>query len=268
MAFSRYRVVRSLCFLAIALSLSLSVQADFGAFADANAHVLLNERRHRHGFHALESVHVINLEDRKDRLQQITHVLGSLGLGATKYKVVNGIPHRCGILGCGLSHALAMMGCIDSNAAVCAIFEDDFELACDPEEANAALERFLRNQPPSWEVLMLSTNPVTPNVPSAEFDHLQVITRAFTASGYLVHKDFAPTLLRTFMQAAYHLNKSNCSQAHYAHDVLWAELQLSGKWFAPKPLIGRQRASYSDIEKRHVDYKGKRRRLRMAGESS
>lgn len=116
---------------------------------------------------------------------------------------------------------------------------------------------------------MLSANAVSPNVPSADFGHLEVIVEAMTASGYLVHKDFAPTLLRTLLQAAYHLNKSNCSQAHYAHDVLWAELQRSGKWFALKPVIGKQRASYSDIEKRHVDYKAfKRRRLRMAGESS
>jgi len=36
-------------------------------------------------------------------------------------------------------------------------------------------------------------------------------------------------------------------------------LQRSGKWFVLRPVIGRQRASYSDIEKRHVDYKVKLR---------
>ena len=225
---------------------------------DANAHVLLKDRRHKHGFQSLDSVFVINLESRKDRLQQITHVLGQLGLGAPKHNVVTGIPHSCGILGCGLSHALAMTGCIDSNATVCAVFEDDFELVRDPEEANAALERFFRGEPPSWEVLMLSANPVTPNSPSTEFGHLEIINEAMTASGYLVHRDFAPTLLRTFLQAAYHLNKSKCSQIQYAHDVLWTSLQRSGKWFALKPLIGQQRASYSDIEKKDVDYRVKR----------
>ena len=268
MHFSKHRPFRSLCFLAVTLSLSLLLlaQANRNAFADANEHVLLKDRRqsvfdqprHRHGFQSLDSVFVINLESRKDRLQQITHVLSQLGLGGTRHKVVNGIPHSCGILGCGLSHALALIGCIDSNATVCAVFEDDFELVRDPEEANAALERFFRGEPPSWEVLMLSANQVTPNTPSPDFGHLDVINQALTASGYLVHRSFAPTLLRTFMQAAFHLNKSNCSQAHYAHDVLWTSLQRSGKWFALKPLVGKQRASYSDIEKMDVDYRVRR----------
>ena len=36
----------------------------------------------------------------------------------------------------------------------------------------------------------------------------------------------------------------------YAHDQTWKNLQQSGKWFALKPLIGKQKASYSDIEKK------------------
>jgi len=206
------------------------------------------------GFRSLNlPVFVINLESRMDRLYQINNVLGSLGLGSTP-KIINGIPHKCGILGSGLSHALAMSGCIDSNATACAVFEDDFELVVDPAEANTAVERFFQNQPASWEVLMLSANAVIPFIPSNEFSHLEVVTEAMTASGYVIHRSFAMTLLQTFVQAAYHLNKSKCSQARYAHDILWKELQWSQKWFALKPLIGKQRASYSDIEKREVDY--------------
>ena len=94
---------------------------------------------------------------------------------------------------------------------------------------------------------------------AAEFSHLDVINAALTASGYIIHRSFATTLLHNFLQAAYHLNESNCSKAEYAHDVLWTKRQQSGKWFALKPVIGRQRASYSDIEKMNVDYKVKLR---------
>ena len=215
------------------------------------------DRRHRHGFHSIDSVYAINLESRPDRLQHINAVMDSLGI--SKHKIVKGVPHSCGILGCGLSHALAVAECIDSNATMCAIFEDDFELVRDPEEANAALERFFRGEPPSWEVLMLSANAVTPSSPSPEFSHLDIINAALTASGYIIHKSFAPTLLQTFLQASYRLSESNCSQTEYAHDVLWKKLQQSGRWFALRPLIGKQRASYSDIEKRLVDYNVRRR---------
>lgn len=189
---------------------------------------------------------------RSDRLQDITGVLGSLGI--SNRSLVKGVPHSCGALGCSLSHAMAVAECIDSNATKCAIFEDDFELVRDPEEAKAAIDRFFRSEPPSWEVLMLSANVVSPSSPSAEFSHLDVINAALTASGYIVHRSFAPKLLQTFLQAAYHLNESNCSKVDFAHDVLWKRHQQSGKWFALKPLIGRQRASYSDIEKMNVDY--------------
>jgi len=84
--------------------------------------------------------------------EHVNAILGSLGV--PKHKIVKGIPHSCGILGCGLSHALAVAECIDSNATTCAIFEDDFELVRDPEEAKIAVERFFQSEPPSWEVLM------------------------------------------------------------------------------------------------------------------
>ena len=159
--------------------------------------------------------------------EHVNAVFGSPGV--SKHKVVKGIPHSCGILGCGLSHALAVAECIDSNATTCAIFEDDFELVRDPEEAKVAVERFFQSEPPSWEVLMLSAHAVMPSSPSPDFSHLDVINVALTASGYIIQRSFALKILVIFMEASYRLNESNCSRAEYAHDVLWKRLQQSGK---------------------------------------
>lgn len=253
--FEQYQKKMSFRLLRLAFSLSIVSLLFFThglMTVKANAHTSRDRRHNRHGFHSIDSIFVLNLESRNDRLQHINGVMESLGI--SHHKIVKAIPHSCGILGCGLSHALAMFECIDSNATTCAIFEDDFELLVDPGEANAAVEKFLRHQPASWEVLMLSAHAVVPSSPS-EFSHLDIINGALTASGYIVHKTFAPTLLQTFLRAAYRLNEFNCAQTVYAHDVIWKELQQSRKWFALKPLIGKQRASYSDIEKREVDYK-------------
>lgn len=231
--------------------------------AEGKTH-LIHDRRHRNGFQFVNSIFVIHLESRKDRLHQINDVLSSLHI--LKYDIIKGVPHSCGALGCSLSHAMAMNECIKSNATTCAVFEDDFELSGGPEDANGAVDIFFRSQPPSWDVLMLSANVISSS-PSAELSHLESIHWALTTSGYIVHRSFASTLLQNFMQAAYHLNESNCSKEEYAHDVLWKELQQSGKWFALKPLIGKQRASYSDIERKDVDYKVKLRRLESISSS-
>lgn len=227
------------------------------SFVEGNMHST-RDRRHRHGFDNVDSVFVINLESRSDRLHEITAVLGSLGIA--KHKILKGIPHSCGALGCSLSHAMAISECIMSNATTCAVFEDDFDLSRDPQDATAAIERFFRSQPSSWDVLMLSANVVSSS-PSPDFNDLEILNRALTTSGYVVHRSFAMTLLQIFMQAAYRLNESNCSKEEHAHDVLWKEPQQNKRWFAVKPMIGKQRASYSDVEKRVVDYKVKLRLL-------
>lgn len=164
------------------------------------------------------SAFVINLESRGDRLHEINAVLGSMGV--SNEATIKGVPHSCGALGCSLTHVLAVAECMDSNARTCAVFGDDFELVRDPEEAKAGIVRFFRSEPPSWEVLMLSAHTVTPSSPPAEFSHLDVIDTASTASGYMIHRSFATTLLRNFLQAASHRNESNCSKAEYAHDAL------------------------------------------------
>lgn len=244
-----FHLLRPLHFLVI-LSFLLTSQSNLGV--KANAHTT-RDRLHKHGFNHIDATFVVNLETRSDRLEAINTVLGSLGI--SNHKIVKGVPHRCGTLGCSLSHAMALSECIDSNATTCAIFEDDFELLREPEEANAAIEKFFRNEPPNWQMLMLSSN-VLSKSPS-EYSHLDVIDAALAGSGYIVHKNFADVLLHKILQAAYSLNHSNCVTIEYAPDVLWRELQRSGKWFALKPLIGKQRASFSDIEQKHVDYRVK-----------
>lgn len=236
----------------IVLSFILTSQVKYGVRGDAHG-----IQRRSFGLNAIDSIFVIHLQSRDDRLQHINGVMESLGV--SKHKIVNGVPHSCGALGCSLSHIMALTECVQSNATTCAVFEDDFELLRDPNKANAAVELFFRAEPSSWEVLMLSSNVLS----SSPSDHifLDEIKEAQTASGYLVHKSFAPIMLQNHLYAAYHLNQADCPHNVYAHDQTWKNLQQSGKWFALKPLIGKQKASYSDIEKRNVDYNVRRRSL-------
>jgi len=37
-------------------------------------------------------------------------------------------------------------------------------------------------------------------------------------------------------------------------DIYWKQLQKTDKWYITNPVLGYQRMSYSDIEKRITDY--------------
>lgn len=208
-----------------------------------------------YGFRSIGSIFVINLEHRRDRLSQINKVMDSLGV--THHKIVNAVPHSCGPFGCSMSHIMALSECLASNTTECAIIEDDFMLLSSPEDANAAVDRFFRKGPSSWQVLMLSSS-IKSSSPS-QHSFLDIVHDAQTTSGYVVRKSYARRLLQNFLLSAYHLNQRDCPlplsiKEEYAIDMYWKRLQSSGEWYALKPLIGKQRPSYSDIEKTDVDF--------------
>ena len=206
-----------------------------------------------YGFRSIGSIFVINLEHRKDRLSQVNEVMDALGVA--HHKKVNAVPHSCGPFGCSMSHIMALSECLASNSTECAIIEDDFMLLRSPEDANAAVERFFWDGPSSWQVLMLSSS-IQSSSPSPH-SFLDIVHDAQTTSGYIVRKSYAGKLLQNFLLSAYHLNQNECPlpiKMEYAIDMYWKRLQSSGEWFALKPLIGKQRPSYSDIEKTDVDF--------------
>ena len=88
-------------------------------FVEGNAHSIgyahsTRDRRYRHGLDNVDSVFVIDLASRNDRLHEISAVLSSLGV--SNQAVIKGVPHSCGALGCSLSNAMAVAECMDSNA--------------------------------------------------------------------------------------------------------------------------------------------------------
>lgn len=83
-----------------------------------------------------------------------------------------------------------------------------------------------------------------------------------TASGYLVKREYAPKLIECFFRSAELLNgfqnlpspnKEIAFQAACC-DMLWKELQIKDRFWFSIPSLIFQRASFSDIEKTHVDY--------------
>jgi hypothetical protein len=107
--------------------------------------------------------------------------------------------------------------------------------------------------PLHWDVVLVSAR--LQDSEDTDFSFLSRVREAQTTSGYLVHARYLPKLLGNFLESSFKLNK-NCSlYDKYAIDQFWKRLQPRDRWYAFSPLLGRQLPSFSDIEKREVDYK-------------
>ena len=75
-----------------------------------------------------------------------------------------------------------------------------------------------------------------------------------TTAGYCLTKSYAKILLNNFKEGLELLSINQNQSNKYAIDIYWKKLQPEYNWFCIIPKIGRQIASYSDIEKRIVNY--------------
>jgi hypothetical protein len=183
----------------------------------------------------------INLEHRKDRKQQI-----ELELSRFKGSVerLNATPHAIGGIGCSMSHIRALQRAKQAGWPHVLILEDD-AMFTNIEEGEKCLSKLL-DEP--YDVILLggvsaSYNPFTYRVTSSQ-----------TATSYIVHSTYYDTLITNFKSGLEQFIRSG-NYATYALDQYWKLLQPHDKWFLVRPSMCMQRPSYSDIERRNVDYR-------------
>jgi len=165
---------------------------------------------------------------------------------------------RNGAIGCAFSQAFALSRFLfESNAEYCLIFEDDFEVLNPDNFADTLTDFLTRND--DWDVLMLASNVAVP-ISASLHPNVFRVAHAQTASAYLVKRKYAPTLIKTFYEAADYLSSrylvldTKTQNYFYAIDMIWKSLQLEAKFYAFLPQLVRQRESYSDIENMRVFY--------------
>lgn len=202
----------------------------------------------------VDVAYYINLEHRLDRKEEILEEMSRIRFPMEKVERIDAIYDKDrGHLGCSKSHIKTLERFIASGNSNCIVLEDDFVFV-NPDEAIAKINNVFDKQIP-FDVIMLSAAWVT-SEPS-QYDGLEKINYAQTASGYMVSKAFAPRLLENFKEGCELLEKSyndNAMEGRYAIDQYWGSLMPDSKWYAFDPLLGKQRASYSDIMGSSVDY--------------
>jgi GR25 family glycosyltransferase involved in LPS biosynthesis len=178
-----------------------------------------------------------------------------MGLQATRIPAV----HEPGreILGCVKSHIRSIEQFLDSGTACGIVLEDDFTFHEDTKWVVNQLTTFFASGIP-WDLVMLSgaiLKSTETNMPG-----LLKVVDAQTSSGYMVARHFAPVLLQNLCEGAALLEQNfrttGRKKPEWCLDKYWKQLQPTANWYIFYPKLGFQRVSYSDIEKRVVDYAG------------
>lgn len=201
------------------------------------------------GLNNFDIVYYINLDYRKDRLEHIKSELAKTNINECKIHRIAGthIPHL-GCLGCSKSHIKALEAFLATtdNIQTCIIFEDDFTFSMPLENVNQMINAFFRDIS-DFDVLMLSSNVQAKQ--NTAFDYIIKILDTLSFSGYVVHKRYAKQLLDNFKEGASKLEALGRREHDYHLDIYIRNLNISSsKWYALQPAIGKQYASYSDIE--------------------
>ena len=127
--------------------------------------------------------------------------------------------------------------------------EDDFEFIVNKNEFYNQINNLFQVQ---FDVCLLAYN--TPNLYDSEYPFLYKIKDAQTASAYIIQSHYYDTLIAQWEYAIKMFEETN-DDTKYTCDQSWKPLQEKDNWYCFKMRIGKQRVSYSDIQKGVMDYK-------------
>ena len=207
------------------------------------------------------SVKIINLSHRLDRREECRKEMAALGWDESHYSFFTArhmpeAPAR----GCALSHAKAIADFLFAEEKpFLLVLEDDFTLRT-ADEFLAGIAG-ATSQAGFWDVFLLAHNAAIPIARTPLKDAYRVIN-AQTASAYLVGRLYASRLMELFFRSAEMQDRvknvpqpaRDIASSLFRCDMLWKQLQENDRFCAQIPAVCAQRASYSDIEKKMVDY--------------
>jgi glycosyl transferase family 25 len=207
------------------------------------------------------AVRVIHLQHRADRRAACDAEWSALGFDPAQMvyadaKRVDGL----GAMGCALSHALTLTRfLVEDERPFMLMLEDDFQVV-NKRGFRKNLEAVLRIQH-RWDVFLLAHNTAVP-IERLDASPVVRVIGAQTTSGYIVRRSFVPKLVACFLESAEQLQQLRnlpprllrAAQTHMAPDMAWKPLQMQARFLATMPALAVQRASFSDIEGKAVDY--------------
>ena len=221
----------------------LSEYCDYGLEPRAD-HVI--PKRENYNQSLIDRVFYINLDHRIDRKERLEKELATFGIPFERFPAIK---ESFGALGCSKSHVAIWKLAKERGYKRVLILEDDFTFEVSKEQFDKEIDQ-LCSVP--FDVCMISYNII--RAEQSPYPFLKIIRNGQTLSGYLVNGQYLDTLISVGENSIPKLEKTY-SKPMFAIDVVIKPLQLRDKWYHTTTRIGKQCASYSDIEQDHVDYK-------------
>jgi glycosyl transferase, family 25 len=186
-------------------------------------------------------VYLLNLDERKDRLEKVEKRLQQLDFPYRRmsaWKSTEFVKFKNPKLnerngGCFMSHQIAVMAASVAQHDVVGVFEDD--IIFHPDFRNR-YEQFVKNVPDDWEMVMLGTIPFEPHIRINE--HVSKCVHAIGSWSYFVKK----SAYKKFLSIRLGCDNKN--------DMFTAALQRDINVYCPaEGLTAQDPNSYSDLKK-------------------
>lgn len=191
-------------------------------------------------------VRYINLDRRPDRRVEFEREMRSIGV--SWHVRVGATVAKSGPLGCSLSHTRVLREWQMLPGRLLLVCEDDAEFVLPRHEVDLLIEEFVSR--PELKVLALA-NRTAWHTPISE--RLGVSSDIQTTAAYVVKPEIVPQLADIFDTSVHRLAAG--TPAHFAAlDMVWKELQKKQLFAVPRRRFVVQRAGYSDIQDKAVNY--------------
>jgi hypothetical protein len=199
-------------------------------------------------FESLISNHFyINLDERNDRLVACEAELKKIGLDRPCR--FSAIKTKQGIVGCGMSHLTCIETAKKDNLPYVCIFEDDIVIS-KPNKLRNQVNRILESGV-EWDVLCLGGNAFKPHKEVG--DDYVIVNRMYCGTAYIVKQHYYDTMIDNIRDGLSKLVATG--NRDFSWDAHWIQLQQKDRFLLVSPPTVYQRADYSDIENKNVDYK-------------
>lgn len=187
----------------------------------------------------------INLERRPDRREAIEAELHRIGVGHAVRLVAFDRPN--GAQGCAESHLEALTAWETERTELLLVCEDDAIFLVDRPSLDKMIETFVAD--PSMDVLCLGFNAKN-EIPVSEA--MSITSNTQTTSCYVLKRHMKVPCLAVARRSAESFHRR---RRGVPIDQAWKALQR--RWFFVIPRVRpvQQRASFSDVERRFVEYR-------------
>ena len=205
---------------------------------------------------------IINLDERKDRLEFIADQCRKVGIPEDKMTRISAVKEAAGWRGCTKSHIGALQLAKANGWETVMILEDDVEFTRGGEYLEDTVRECMQNRS-AWDVVMMNYS-LSCRAPAGTLEkrgrdalrdyfpvaHVtdkfyRVTSSAATSSCYLVSLPYYDTLIANYREGI---------SLGSPLDLHWETLQRRDRWLFPAPPVGVQREDYSDILGRVVNY--------------